>query len=126
MRTLALIPVPGLPRIRPGDDLAALLVEAIDASKVGLKARDVVAVCQKVVSKAEGRIVALAGVEPSPFAARMAESLGKDSRIVEVILRETSRIVKMAGGHLICETGPGWICANAGVDESSISAGAPT
>jgi coenzyme F420-0:L-glutamate ligase/coenzyme F420-1:gamma-L-glutamate ligase len=79
----------------------------------------VVAVCQKVVSKAEGRIVDLTTVTVSPFAERIAAGTDKDPRIVEVILRETTRIVKMASGHLICETGPGWICANAGLDESN-------
>jgi coenzyme F420-0:L-glutamate ligase/coenzyme F420-1:gamma-L-glutamate ligase len=119
VRTLAIIPVSGLPRVRPGDDLAALLVDAIDACRVGLKAGDVVAVCQKVVSKADGRVVDLARVQASAFAQRVAASVGKDPRLVEVILRETTRIVRMGDGHLICETGPGWICANAGVDESN-------
>jgi coenzyme F420-0:L-glutamate ligase/coenzyme F420-1:gamma-L-glutamate ligase len=119
MRTLAVIPIPGLPRVRPGDDLAAMLVEALAASKVGAKRGDVVVVCQKVVSKAEGRVVELAAVTPSALAARLAAETGKDGRLIEVVLRETSRIVRMAEGHLICETGPGWVCANAGVDESN-------
>jgi coenzyme F420-0:L-glutamate ligase/coenzyme F420-1:gamma-L-glutamate ligase len=119
MRTLAVVPLTGLPRIRPGDDLAALLVETIEASKVGLKRGDIVVVCQKVVSKAEGRVVELASVVPSPFATHIAGETAKDPRLVEVILRETTRIVRMADGHLICETGPGWVCANAGVDESN-------
>lgn len=119
MRTLAIIPITGLPRIRPGDDLPALLVDAIEASKAGLKSGDVAAVCQKVVSKAEGRVVKLASVQVSPFAARVAATVDKDPRLVELILRETTRIVRMADGHLICETGPGWICANAGLDESN-------
>jgi coenzyme F420-0:L-glutamate ligase/coenzyme F420-1:gamma-L-glutamate ligase len=117
--TLALIPLTGLPRIQPGDDLAALLVETIEASKVGIKRDDVVVICQKVVSKAEGRVVELATIVPSPFAARIATETAKDPRLVEVILRQTTRIVRMAAGHLICETGPGWVCANAGVDESN-------
>jgi len=119
MGTLAVIAIAGIPPVQPGNDLGALLVEAIERSRVGLKDGDVVAVCQKVVSKSEGRVVDLAGVEASPFAARLAAALGKDPRLVEVILGETTRIVKMADGHLICETGPGWICANAGVDESN-------
>jgi len=119
MRTLAVIGLTGLPRIQPGDDLAALLVETIEANKVGLKRGDVVVVCQKVVSKAEGRIVELAPVTPSAFAAQIARDTGKDARLVEVVLRQTTRLVRMAGGHLICETGPGWVCANAGVDESN-------
>jgi coenzyme F420-0:L-glutamate ligase/coenzyme F420-1:gamma-L-glutamate ligase len=119
MGTIAIIPIPGVPRVRPGDDLAALLIEAIERSRVGLKAGDVVAVCQKVVSKSEGRTIELDAVTVSPYAARVAATLAKDPRLIEVILGETTRIVKMADGHLICETGPGWICANAGVDESN-------
>lgn len=111
--------VPGLPLVQPGDDLAALLVTAIRDAGITLAARDVVAVCQKVVSKAEGRVVDLGTVTPSAFARGIAAGTDKDPRIIEVILGETTRIVKMANGHLICETGPGWICANAGLDESN-------
>ena len=112
-------PIAGLPRIQPGDDLTALLAGAIDASGLRLQDGDVVAVCQKVVSKAEGRIVDLKTVTVSPFAAQIAAGTDKDPRAVEVVLGETARIVKMAGGHLICETHAGWVCANAGVDESN-------
>jgi coenzyme F420-0:L-glutamate ligase/coenzyme F420-1:gamma-L-glutamate ligase len=105
--------------VQPGDDLAGLLASAIHDAGLTLAAEDVVVVCQKVVSKAEGRIVDLATVTPSVFAQQIAAGTEKDPRVVEVILRETTRIVKMAQGHLICETGPGWICANAGIDESN-------
>ena len=111
--------VPGLPLVQPGDDLAALLVTAIRDAGITLAGRDVVAVCQKVVSKAEGRVVDLGTVTPSAFTRGIAAGTDKDPRIIEVILGETTRIVKMANGHLICETGPGWICANAGLDESN-------
>lgn len=111
--------ITSLPLVQPGDDLASLLVTAIRDAGLTLAARDVVAVCQKVVSKAEGRIVDLGTVTPSAFAHGIAAGTDKDPRIVEVILGETTRIVKMANGHLICETGPGWICANAGLDESN-------
>lgn len=111
--------VPGVPAVHPGDDLGSLLAIALRAADLTLQPRDVVAVCQKVVSKAEGRIVDLATVTPSVFASQIAAGTEKDPRVVEVILRESTRILKMAGGHLICETGPGWICANAGVDESN-------
>jgi coenzyme F420-0:L-glutamate ligase/coenzyme F420-1:gamma-L-glutamate ligase len=119
--TIAVIPVPGLPLVRPGDDLAPLLGDAIEAARVGLKARDVVAVCQKVVSKAEGAVVALQDVVASPFAVQLASrtQAGKDPRVLEVILRESARIVRMDRGHVICETRHGWVCANAGVDESN-------
>ena len=119
--TIAVIPVPGLPLVQPGDDLASLLGDAITATRVGLKTGDVVAVCQKVVSKAEGAIVRLADVTASPFAAQLAARTegGKDPRAMEVVLRETARIVRMDRGHVICETRHGWVCANAGVDESN-------
>ena len=119
--TVAVIPVPGLPLIRPGDDLGALLADAIEAARVGLRARDVVAVCQKVVSKAEGALVRLDDVTASPFATQLAAETegGKDARAVEVVLREAKRIVRMDRGHVICQTHHGWVCANAGVDESN-------
>lgn len=119
MTPLICYPVVGLPLIQPGDDLAGQLMTALASSGIELQARDVVVLCQKVVSKAEGRIVDLATVTPSAFATQIAAGTDKDPRIVEVVLRETTRIVKMASGHLICETGPGWICANAGIDESN-------
>jgi len=119
--TVAVIPVPGVPMIRPGDDLARLVGDAIERAGVGPKARDVIAVCQKVVSKAEGSVVRLADVVPSPFAEQLAARTegGKDPRAMEVVLRETARIVRMDRGHVICETRDGWVCANAGVDESN-------
>lgn len=118
--TVAIIPVPGLPMIRPGDDLGRLLAEAISAARVGLKAGDVVSVCQKVVSKAEGAVADIAHVTPSVFAEQLAaQTQGKDPRIVEVILRQTKRIVRQDRGHLIVETRHGFVCANAGVDESN-------
>lgn len=119
--TVAVIPVPGLPMIEPGADLAALIGDAIVASRVGLKALDVVVVCQKVVSKAEGAVVRLEDVTPSPLAEHVAAQSvsGKDPRAVEVVLREARRIVRMDRGHLIVETRHGWVCANAGVDESN-------
>ena len=119
--TVAVIPIPGLPMIAPGDDLAALLADAIDAARVGVKAGDVVTVCQKVVSKAEGAVVRLEDVVASPFAHHLAAQTegDKDPRAVEVVLREAKRIVRMDRGHVICETRHGWVCANAGVDESN-------
>jgi coenzyme F420-0:L-glutamate ligase/coenzyme F420-1:gamma-L-glutamate ligase len=114
-----ILPIPGLPQVRPGDDLAELLASAISTSRVGVKAGDVLVVCQKVVSKAEGRVVALADVEPSDLAKRWAATHDKDPRLIELVFRESTRIVRMDGGNLIVETGPGWVCANAGIDQSN-------
>lgn len=117
---LSITPIPGLPRIRPGDDLAPLVAAACADAGSPLATGDVVVVCQKVVSKSEGRLVPLAEVTPSPLARRIAaDGSNKDPRAVEVVLRETNRIVRMGNGRLIVETGPGWVCANAGVDESN-------
>ncbi len=107
-----------IPLVAPGDDLAALLAAA--ASRAGLALADgVLVVCQKIVSKAEGRLVALAQVEPSDEARQIALEHAKDPRHIEVILRETRRIVRRAQGVLICETRHGFVCANAGVDLSN-------
>ena len=114
---LTLLPLRGIPAIRPGDDLSALLAEPLHAA--GARSGDLLVVCQKAVSKAEGRIVRLDDVHASAAAQRIAAEIEKDARIVEVILAETRRIVRMDQKHLIVETRQGYICANAGVDESN-------
>jgi coenzyme F420-0:L-glutamate ligase/coenzyme F420-1:gamma-L-glutamate ligase len=115
---LRLVPLAGLPPVQPGDDLAALVAEAARAAALRL-AGGVLVACQKIVSKAEGRVVALAGVEPSAEARRIAAQDGKDPRHVEVVLRETARVVRHAHGVWIAETKHGFVCANAGVDLSN-------
>ena len=115
---LSLSGLTGVPSVKPGDDLAALLDTAASAQGVALR-DGVLVVCQKVVSKAEGRVVALANVEPSPEARRIAEEDDKDARQVELVLRESTRIVRRAHGVLITETHHGFVCANAGVDLSN-------
>jgi coenzyme F420-0:L-glutamate ligase / coenzyme F420-1:gamma-L-glutamate ligase len=119
--TLQIFPVAGVPMVQSGDDLAALLFSAIERGGHGCKDGDILVVCQKVVSKAEGRLADLREITPSAFAVQLSAQTaeGKDPRVIEVILRETKRIVRMDSGHLIVETGPGWVCANAGVDESN-------
>lgn len=123
VRRLVISPVHGLPEVRPGDDLATLIVNGLHAQADDLRDGDVLAVAQKVVSKAEGRIVHLADVVPSERASAMAAEAGKDPRQVEVVLRETAKVVRWAHGVLISETRHGFVCANAGVDRSN--AGAP-
>ena len=115
---ISLEPVRGLPEVRPGDDLAALLAAAAE-----LRPGDVLAVAHKVVSKAEGRVVRLEDVTPGPRARSLATEHGKDPRQVEVILSQTAELVRADAGRLICRTHHGFVCANAGVDASN--AGAP-
>jgi len=115
---LQLTALSGVPEVRPGDDLADLLRTGAGAAGIEL-AGGVLVLCQKIVSKAEGRIVALADVAPSAEARRIAEEDDKDPRHVEVVLRETRRVVRRGHGVLICETHHGFVCANAGVDLSN-------
>lgn len=117
------IGVEGLPEFRQGADLAALIAEAARRQGTPIEARDLLVVSQKIVSKAEGRLVRLTEVTPSPRAQAVAEEIGRDPRLVEVILSESRRIVRQAKGVLIVETHHGFVCANAGVDRSN--AGAP-
>jgi coenzyme F420-0:L-glutamate ligase / coenzyme F420-1:gamma-L-glutamate ligase len=118
---IELIALDGIPEVHPGDDLAALIAAAVSSSGIGLQADDVVVVTQKVVSKAEGRIVELASVQPSELAQRWANRWEKDPRQVELVLRESAAIVRMApGGLIIGRTRHGFVCANAGVDVSNV------
>lgn len=118
---IRVIGVDGIPEARTGDDPVALIISGLEQSRLRLEAGDVVVVTQKLVSKAEGRVVALDTVEPSPFARRYAEQWGKDPRQVEVVLREAVRIVRMDHGLIIAETRHGFVCANAGVDASNVA-----
>ena len=117
---VSVLPLRGLPEVRAGDDLAALLLAAGAREPVGgVRDSDVLVVTHKVVAKAEGCHVDLRAVEPSAFARAFAERWGKDARQVEVVLRESARIVRMDHGVMICETRHGFICANAGIDRSN-------
>ena len=120
---MRVIGLTGLPEVKAGDDLSSLIVEAAARQGTPIEAGDVVVVTQKVVSKAEGRIVALNGVTPSAEAERLARETGKDPRLAELILRESVRIVRKREGVLITETRHGFVCANAGVDASNVGEG---
>ena len=117
---LRVIGLPGIPIITPGANLPALIHQAATAAPLPLQAGDIVVVTQKVVSKAEGHLIALKDITPSPFAEQYARQWGKDPRHVEVVLQQSRRIVKMERGVFITETHHGFICANAGVDQSNI------
>ena len=117
------IGVHGMPEIGSGDPLGAMLVDAASAQGSPLESGDVLVVTQKVVSKAEGRVVSLQGVEPSPLALQISEGHRRDPRHTEMILRESRRIVRMDRGAVIAETHHGFNCANAGIDASNIPGG---
>lgn len=117
-----LLALEGIGEIRPGDDLADAIATALASAGIGIAADDVLVVTQKIVSKAEGRIVALASVEPSPRAREWAARWNRDPRQVELVLRESTEIVRWAdGGLIIARTPHGLVCANAGVDLSNVT-----
>jgi coenzyme F420-0:L-glutamate ligase/coenzyme F420-1:gamma-L-glutamate ligase len=115
------VPVVGLPAIGAGDPLGRLIGDALAAAGEALDDGDVVVISQKVVSKAEGRVVDLGTVEPGERALELATRVGKDPRMVELILRESRRVVRAAPGVLIVEDASGWIAANAGIDSSNVT-----
>ncbi len=119
---VTLIPIDGLPEIKPGDDLAAMLIDCLTAASRTFQRGDILAVAQKVVSKSEGRIRKLADVVPGADAERMAAESGKDAKGLQAVLDETVRIVRWQRGVLIVETKHGFVCANAGVDHSNAGA----
>lgn len=118
---LRILPVTGIGDITPGTDLGRILFQALQAQGLTLQQGDILVVTQKIISKSEGRIVNLAEIQPSDFARSFAEQYNKDAQHVEVVLRESRRIVRMDHGVLIAETRHGFICANAGVDESNVN-----
>ncbi len=120
---LRIMPLRGMPEVRPGAHLVPLILAAVTASNQALIPGDILVIAQKIVSKAEGRIVNPDDIQPSAFAHALAAHGHKDAHYYEVVLRETRRIVKMDRGVLITETHHGLICANAGVDESNVAGG---
>jgi coenzyme F420-0:L-glutamate ligase/coenzyme F420-1:gamma-L-glutamate ligase len=120
MAELRIFGIPGIPVVTPGVDLAALIHQATLEAALPLQEGDILVVTQKIVSKAEGHLVALKDVTPSRLAEHYARQWDKDPRQVEVVLRQSRRIVKMDRGVLIAETHHGFICANAGVDHSNM------
>jgi coenzyme F420-0:L-glutamate ligase / coenzyme F420-1:gamma-L-glutamate ligase len=117
VKGIELIPIEGFPEVRPGDDLAGMVAGAVQGS---LRSGDVLVVTHKIMSKAEGRLVDLGTVEPSALAKEYAARWGKDPRQIEVVFRESRRVVRMDRGVVISETRHGFVCANAGVDASNV------
>lgn len=118
--TLTLQPIPNIPMIQPGDDLGKLLFQSLEAMPVKLEAGDIVVVAQKIVSKAEGRLVNLTQVEPSARAVELARVTEKDPRFIELVLRESKAVLRTRPGTIIVEHKRGFICANAGIDHSNV------
>ena len=118
---LTLTPLLGIPLIRHGDNLADILVKSLQATSVSLENDDILVLAQKIVSKAEGRMVNLATVTPSERAKELAAQSEKDSRVVELMLRESNAILRVRVGTIIVEHKLGFICANAGIDHSNVA-----
>jgi coenzyme F420-0:L-glutamate ligase / coenzyme F420-1:gamma-L-glutamate ligase len=116
---LELVALPGIPMVRAGDDLAALIIAALDRREP--RDGDVIVVAQKIVSKAEGRTVDLATVTPSATATKLAAEVGKDPRLVEVILGESTRVVRSRPNLIIVQHRLGFVMANAGIDQSNVA-----
>ena len=122
-RALRFDPVPGLPMIRPGDDLAGMIANALAQAGLELARGDIVCVAQKIVSKAEGRSIPLAGVQPGPEAIRLARETEKDPRLVQLILDESTEVMRQRPGVLIVRHRLGFVCAHAGIDQSNVEHG---
>ena len=121
-RSLSITALPGVPPVRPGDDLCGLVIAAVAAGGCALEDGDVVVLAQKIVSKSEGRQIALAQVTPSPAAVKLAAECGKDARLVELILSETDEIMRVRPHILIVRHKLGLVLANAGIDQSNVEA----
>lgn len=127
MPTLTLTPLQHIPLIRHGDNLADILVRALQENKIILEENDILVIAQKIISKAEGRAVNLAQVRPSPRALELAGKTEKDARLVELILQESTEVIRTRLGTIIVEHKLGFVCANAGIDHSNVAgAGNPT
>ena len=119
--SLILTAIPGIPLIQAGDDLAELLLRALAAASCALQDGDVLVLAQKIVSKAEGRWVNLAKVQPSAHAQELAQRIEKDPRLVELVLQESREVLRTRAGTIIVEHKLGFVCANAGIDHSNVA-----
>ena len=120
---LQILPLTQIPMVAAGDDLAALVNDSMRQQEIRFEDDDIVVVAQKIVSKAEGRLVRLADVQPSESACELAREVNKDARLVELILRESKAVVRAAPGVIIVRHNLGLVCANAGIDQSNVDHG---
>ncbi|MCG8542867.1 MAG: coenzyme F420-0:L-glutamate ligase [Alphaproteobacteria bacterium] len=119
-KNLEISALPGIPLVAPGDDLARLIVEAMERAQRSFAAGDILVVAQKIVSKAEGRYATLGSITPSERALTLAAKVDKDPRLVELILGESARVLRYRPGLLIVEHRLGYVMANAGIDASNV------
>jgi coenzyme F420-0:L-glutamate ligase / coenzyme F420-1:gamma-L-glutamate ligase len=119
--SLILTPLSGIPLIRHGDNLADIIVKALQGNRITLEDKDILVVAQKIVSKAEGRAVNLATITPSQRATDLARETEKDARIVELVLQESNEVLRTRPGTIIVEHRLGFVCANAGIDHSNVA-----
>jgi coenzyme F420-0:L-glutamate ligase/coenzyme F420-1:gamma-L-glutamate ligase len=121
VRQLLFSALPGVPIVQQGDNLASLILEGLERAVIELEDGDVVILTQKIVSKAEGRMIALQSVQPSKPAMDLAEETGKDPRVVELILKESRKVLRTREDLIIVEHRLGFVCANAGIDHSNVT-----
>jgi coenzyme F420-0:L-glutamate ligase/coenzyme F420-1:gamma-L-glutamate ligase len=119
-KAVVLIPISGIPLIQPGDDLVKVIIGRLKASHETLRSGDILVITQKIVSKAEGAMMDLKSCCPSRRAKQLAQFCGKDARMIELILRESKKILRLGDGFIITEHKNGWVCANAGIDYSNV------
>ena len=121
MNSLVLTPLTGIPMVKTGDDLVAIIQDGLENTGISLQDGDILVLAQKIVSKAEGRWVNLADIIPSRRAKELSEALQKDSRLVELVLQESTQIIRTRKGTMIVEHRLGFVCANAGIDHSNVA-----
>ncbi|MEM2264522.1 MAG: coenzyme F420-0:L-glutamate ligase [Nitrososphaerota archaeon] len=120
-KEIRIIGLTNMPLIKKGDDIAKIIIENIEKEGLCIEEGDIIVISQKIISKAEGRIINLKKIKPSEKAIKIAEITNKDPRLVEIILKESRKIIKACPGHLIVKTKQGIVCANAGVDRSNVA-----
>lgn len=118
---LVLTPLTFVPLVKPGDSLEQLVLDCLDHNQITLQDGDILVVAQKIVSKAEGRLVNLAQVQASPAAVELAQKAEKDPRLMELLLQESNQVLRVRPGSVIVEHRLGFVCANAGIDHSNVA-----